>query len=518
MQKWTQANNQFSGYDMPTEYLQQIADTNSWGAIYPELILGCMALGLLMLEVLLPKFAHGAIPRISILGQLLLLGYLVFFDPSGCCSGTFFGGMIELSPTGQVFRIFFLLASLFVSYLAMVSFENKSVARVEYFVIVLVITGALSLMVQSNHFVMLFVALETATVGFYVLVSYFRTSSLSLEAGLKYLVMGALSSGLLLFGIVLLYGAGSNPVLEASSAESLNFDNLKLFLEANPDNKLALMGMLLVIAGVAFKIGAFPFQIWVPDVYQGAPLPTTALLSVSSKAAGFAVLLVLVDLFEPLSAWLMPLLSGVAGLTILFGNFAALTQRNLKRLIGLSGVSHAGFLLMGVVAAQSVAWATGAILFYLFSYLLASMAVFAVLAHLGKENDAEITLDDLGDLAKKNGFLGFALAVGIGSLAGIPPLAGFVGKFLIFVAAFQAELYGLLIAGIIGVVVSIYYYFGVIKNAFFEPFRFSDDEEEEASEPGALLTCLGRIAILVAVVGSVALGLFQGPLGAWFER
>lgn len=502
---------------MPTELLQQITDTNSWVVIYPELILGCLALGLLVLEAVLPKFAHGAIPRIAILGQLVLLGYLVCFDPTGSSEGVFFGGMIKLSPMGQAFRIFFLLASIFVSYLAMVSFENKKLARIEYFATVLVITGALSLMAQANHFVMLFVALETATVGFYVLVSYFRTSVVSLEAGLKYLIMGALSSAILLFGIVLLYGTGSNPALEASSLDSLNFTNLKIFLEANPSDFLALAGMVLVIAGIAFKIGAFPFQIWVPDVYQGAPLPTTALLSVSSKAAGFAVLIALVDLFEPMSALLTPLLVGVAAATILFGNFAALTQRNLKRLIGLSGVSHAGFLIMGVIASQTVSWATGAIMFYLFSYLLGSMAVFTVMAHLGKENDAELELDDLGDLAKKNGFLGFALAAGIGSLAGIPPLAGFIGKFLIFVAAFQAGLYGLLAVGIIGVVVSIYYYFGMIKNAFFEPFRFSDDDEAAVVEPGKSLTFLGRIAILVAVGGSIVLGLFQGPLGTWFE-
>ncbi len=504
---------------MPIETLQQIADTNTWAAIYPELILGCLALGLLMLEVILPKIAHGAIPRISILGQVLLLAYLLFAGAGDTASGSAFGGMLSFGPAAFPLRVFFLVASIFVSYLAMVSFENKSLARIEYFAITLVITGALSLLALSNHFVMLFVALETATVGFYVLVSYFRTSALSLEAGLKYLIMGALSSAILLFGIVLLYGAAGNPAIVGYSADSMNFDNLKAFLAANPQDPVALMGMVLVISGVAFKIGAFPFQIWVPDVYQGAPLPTTALLAVSSKAAGFAMLLTLSNVFAPLAAWLTPLLSGLAILTILFGNFAALTQRNLKRVIGLSGVSHAGFLLIGVVAAQSVAWALNAVIFYLFAYLLGSMAVFAVLAHLPKENDAELELDDLADLSKKNGFLGLALAVGIGSLAGIPPLAGFIGKFLIFVAAFNAGLYALLAVGIVGVVVSIYYYFGVIKNAFFQTWRFSDEEDETAAapvaNPGAMLTFLGRATIVLAVAGSIVLGFYQGGLGLW---
>lgn len=500
---------------MSTELLQQIAATNHWGAVYPELTLGLLALALLALEVVLPKFAHGLIPRIAILGQLVLLGYLLVFDRSGCCEGEAFGGMMSFSGTGQSFRIFFLAASSFVSYLAMVSLEKNELPRVEYFHILLVITGALMLLAQANHFVMLFVALETATVGFYILVSYFRQSALSLEAGLKYLITGALSSSILLFGIVLLYGAASNPALAGHSADPLNFNNLNAFLAANSSDAMVLIGMLLVISGVAFKIGAFPFQIWVPDVYQGASIPTTALLAVASKAAGFAMLINLVTVFEPLKAWLYPLLTTLAGLTILFGNFAALTQRNIKRVIGMSGVSHAGFLLIGVIAAQSVGWANNAIIFYLFAYMLASMAVFSVLAHMPQDNDAELTLDDLGDLAKRNGFLGMALAVGIGSLAGIPPLAGFIGKLLIFVAAFKAELYGLLAVGIIGVVASIYYYFGVIKSAFFEAWSFSDEEEEAPAAPGETLQLLGRLTILIAVAGTIVLGFCQSPLGDW---
>lgn len=505
---------------MPTDILdlRQITDTNSWSAIYPELSLGLLALALLMLDVVLPKSARAFIPRIAVLGQLILLAYIVIFDRSGSASGSYFGGMIEITPMGQAFRIFFLLSSIFVSYIAMVSFEKKTIARVEYFHILLVVTGALSLMALSSHFVMLFVALETVTVGFYILVSYYRENALSLEAGLKYLIMGSLSSAILLFGLVLLYGAGSDPALAGSSPDSLNFANLSAFLEANPGNRLALIGMLLVISGIAFKIGAFPFQIWIPDVYQGAPLATTALLAVSSKGAGIVVLMTLISVFEPLSAWLTPLLVAIAMLTILFGNLAACPQRNLKRLIGLSGVSHAGFLMMGALAAQTVDWAPRAVAFYLFAYLLASMAVFATLAHLPKEYDADLELDDLADLAKKNGFLGLAIAVGMGSLAGIPPLAGFIGKFLIFVAAFQAGLYGLLAVGIVGVVISIYYYFDVIKHAFFDIWKFKDEDEEKAPEPpapGQLLGFLGRATILVAVVGSIALGLFQGPLGAW---
>ena len=500
---------------MPTEYLQQIAETNSWGAIGPELALGILALLLLGLEVVLPKVAHGVIPRIAVIGQLAILASLLWGGMSDVVAGEAFGGMIRFDETGQIFRIFFLITSVFVSYLGMVSLDRKTLPQIEYFHILLVVTAALMLLAQANHFVMLFVALETATVGFYILVSYFRDTVVSLEAGLKYLIMGALSSAILLFGIVLLYGAGSNPALMGSSTDPMNFGNLTRFLSANPTDTLGLLGMLLVLSGIAFKIGAFPFQIWVPDVYQGAPIPTTALLAIGSKAAGFAMLMRLVDVLAPLGDWMYPLLSALAVLTILFGNLAALTQRNLKRLMGLSGVSHAGFLMLGVIASRTVEWAGTAVMFYLFAYLLASIAVFAVMAHIDGASDSELSLDDLGDLAKRNGFLGLALAVGIGSLAGIPPLAGFIGKLLIFVAAFQAEQYGLLGVAVVGVVVSIYYYFGVIKAAFFEAWRFSEDEEETPETvPGSRLGFFGKLAILAVVAGTIVLGFYQAPLSS----
>lgn len=501
---------------MQAELLKGIAETNAWGAIYPEITLGLLALGLLLLELILPKFAHGAIPRISLLGQVVLL---IYFWANRCtdCYGEAFGGMLLLSEMGDAFRGFFLLTSIFITYLGIVNLGKKALPRIEYFHISLVVIAALMLLAQANHFVMLFVALETATVGFYVLVSYYRHSALSLEAGLKYLVTGGLSSAILLFGIVLLYGAAGNPALEASSSDPLNFGNLGAFLAANPSDTTALIGMLMVVAGIAFKIGAFPFQIWIPDVYQGAPIPTTALLAVASKAAGFSMLITLVSVFDGMGDSLYKALSVIAVLTILFGNFGALTQRNLKRLIGLSGVSHAGFLLIGVIASRQVEWANQAILFYLLAYMLASIAVFAVISYLPKD-DAELELDDLTDLAKKNGFLGFALAVGIGSLAGIPPLAGFIGKLLIFIAAFKAGLYALLAVAILGVVVSIYYYFGVIKSAFFEIWRFQEDEEKEKEAepaPGEGLTGFGKLVIFLAVAGTIILGFYQSPLGQW---
>ncbi len=506
---------------MNLEAVKIAAAANEWCAIWPELTLGCVALLLLVLEIILPKTQHRLIPAVAGLG---LLGTLIglFFSAGIPADGVeTFNGLLRLSPTGQVLRAFFMLSALLVCLLSSVSLAKQRMPRVEFYHVLLVVTAAMMLLAQSSHFVMLFVALETLTIGLYILVGYFRTSTASLEAGLKYLVMGALSSGLLLFGIVLLYGVGGNPTLPAHTAGSMHYADLARFLSANPDQFLARLGVVLVLAGVGFKIAAFPFQIWVPDVYQGAPTPVTAFLAVASKAAGFAVLLGLCGVggaFAPYAYLTRPILSVMAAATILFGNIAALTQHNVKRLIGLSGVSHAGFLLLGVVAAGTPAiapLATGAVYFYLFAYLIASFAVFGVMAHVAGPNDADQELDHYTGLSKRNPFLATILAVGLGSLAGIPPLAGFMGKLLVFIAAFEAGARWLLVVAITGVVISIYYYFGWIKAAFFETWTPPLEAGEAARPALTPVGPLAKIALGALALASIALGFYQGPLGQW---
>jgi NADH-quinone oxidoreductase subunit N len=496
---------------MNPETLQSIAATNQWGALMPEIALGLLAVFLLVLEMVLPKRLHdAAIPRVAIWGQIaVFVAVLMNFDCQ-FIGQDLFGGMIELSRDGQLMRLLFLVSSVLVCFIASISLGKQAVPRVEFYHVVLIATAAMMLLANSNHFVMLFVALETVTVALYILVAYFRHSPFSLEAGLKYLVLGALSSAILLFGIVLLYGAAGNPGLEGATREGMNFGALRGFLDANPDNPVALAGVVLVLCGIAFKIGAVPFQIWIPDVYQGAPTPVTAFLSVSSKAAGFALLMLLVrGVFAPVSHVVVPLLSMLALLSLAVGNITAIGQQNVKRIMGLSGISHAGFMLMGIVASVDVPWATGAVYFYLATYLLGSMAVFAVMAHVAGEDDADQELRHYTDLARGRPLLGATLAIGLGSLAGIPPLAGFIGKLLIFIAAFQAHLWLLLAAGVAAVVVSIYYYFGWIRAAVFA--TGSTSVEPAPAAP----TRLGSVTMVALSVAIVLLGVFQGPLGDW---
>ena len=504
---------------MTLDAVKLAAADNLWLAIWPELALGGIALLLLVLEIMLPRRNHAVIGDVAAAGVLgTLVGLLLNWN-STVLGTTTFSGLLQHSAGGQVMRAFFLLSALLVCLLARVSLAKQLMPRVEFYHIVLVVTSAMMLLAQSTHFVMLFVALETLTIGLYILVAYFRTSTSSLEAGLKYLMMGALSSGMLLFGIVLLYGIAGNPTLPGHTAQSMNYAELARFLAANPHNFVASLGVVLVLAGVAFKIGAFPFQIWVPDVYQGAPTPVTAFLAVASKAAGFAVLLGLCGPQGAFAAydWLVyPVLTLMAVTTIIFGNIAALTQHNVKRLIGLSGVSHAGFLLIGVIAARDTPLAVGAVYFYLFSYLIASFAVFGVMVHVAGTDDADQELDHYAGLGKESPFLATVLAVGLGSLAGIPPLVGFMGKLLIFIAAFRAGHGTTLAIAIVGVVLSIYYYFGWIKAAFFETWTPPVDASP-VRPPRTPVGILAGVTLGALALGSVALGFYQGPLGDWLN-
>ncbi|HYC71640.1 MAG TPA: NADH-quinone oxidoreductase subunit N [Opitutaceae bacterium] len=502
---------------MSVDTLQQISASNEWLAIFPEMFLGIAALALLGLEILLPKSQHRHIPLAASMALgAMAVGVAINFDTAWMDSTTF-AGLLRHSLPGQVARLFFLVSGLLVCFVAGICLPRTRMPRVEFYHLVLVVTAAMMLLAQSNNFVMMFVALETVTIGFYILVSYFRDNPLTLEAGLKYLVSGALSSGILLFGIVLIYGAVGRVVDGGGFVRTgFEFEVVAHFLRSNPDNFLVLAGMLLVLGGVAFKIGAVPFQVWIPDVYQGAPTPVTAFLAVSSKAAGFAILLMLVlNVFPSAQDVLVPVLSAMAAATILFGNLAAIYQRNAKRLMGLSGVSHAGYLLMGVAAALTVPWAQGAVWFYLFSYLLASMAVFGVMAHVAGPDDTDQQIDHYGRLAREQPLLAAVLAVAVGSLAGIPPLVGFLGKLLIFIAAFQAHLFWLLAVAVVGVVISIYYYFGWIRAAFFEVWSPAGSVPAPVGPARTVPAAVSAVVLVGLALASVVLGFFQEPLTAW---
>lgn len=516
------------------EVYLNFSNSNIWSEIWPEISLAIAAIVLLGIDLFRkssrPLVSTGIL-AITVQASLLifhLFDYLVWhhtFDRET------FSGMLQQGIQGDVMRTFFLLSSLLVTVLGHQYLKTNHLRSGEFHHLTMLATAGLMLLVQSNNFLMLFVALETVAVCFYTLVAYNRDSAKSLEAGIKYLVFGALSSSLLLFGIVLLYGVGANPeawganFVGYETQDPLGFNYLGNLLEANPEHLLLRAGVVLIIAGIAFKIGAAPFQIWVPDVYHGSPMPITAFLAVSSKAAGFFVLLNLVNgPFWGMSEFLIPLLGFVATFTIFFGNLAACAQRNIKRMLGLSGVAHAGYLLVAVVASMHFAGdsdrAVWVLFFYLFVYLLASFAVFGVMgvARLSDETEQEFT--DYENLSKKHPWLAFVLVSGIGSLAGIPPFAGFVAKLLLISVAYEAKLYFSLAAMVIGVVISIFYYFGWIREITFKPNpSFSDGESDEVvQDPWSVVPPMGifKFCMIALAISSIVLGIWQGPLGDAF--
>ena len=500
---------------MQTETLQSIVSTNQWGALLPEIILGCSAVLILFVDLLAPK-ARPHLSNLSILAQLAAGAVLLLGMQSSTgreAADVLFSGLIAQDSTADWMRLFFLLSSIVITHLGAVFLKKQNLANVEFYHLVLVVSAAFMLLVQTHHFISLFVVLETLTIGFYILVAYKRDSRMSLEAGLKYLIMGAFSSGMLLFGVALLYGAASNPALPMTASSPLNFSQLSAFIGAsdalfnNSTNFMVLFGAVLVLTGIAFKIGVVPFQIWIPDVYQGAPTPVTAFLAVSSKAAGFYLLYLLLNgPFASLGHVTVPLLTVIAILTLLFGNIAALGQRNVKRVMGMSGVAHAGILLMGLLASLTVDWAFAAVLFYLVTYALASFGVFEVMVHVADSGDADQDLDRYDNLLKRDPYLGGVLLVSLGSLAGIPPLAGFIAKLLIFIAAFQAGLYAVLGVALAGVVISIYYYFSWMRAAAMGNPYLAEDAVKAITAPAFS----ARLIMGLLAGTTILLGFYQG--------
>lgn len=461
------------------------------------LVLG-LALGLLLLDLWLPAAARRGLGYAAALG---CAGILLF---SLCCVNVApgeaqyaFGNMYVLDGLALFFKRFFLLAAVIVLLMA-VEFSDRIAAGVtEYYALTLFALLGMLFASSANDFALLFVSLELITVTFYVLTSFQRSRIVSLEAGIKYLIVGAVSTGFTVFGIALVSGVSGK----------FNFNELAAVAAQYSGDRVFQMGLLLVLAGLGFKIAAFPFQIWAPDVYQGAPTPTTAFLAIGSKAAGFVLLLrVLFTAVPAIAVDWHKLLIWISAVTILYGNLCAIPQRNLKRLLGYSSIAHAGYLLLGVAALTPAG--QSAILYYLSGYLFTVLAAFTVICLVMRHLDGE-DISGLAGLNQRSPLLAATLALAMVSLAGIPPLAGFFGKFLLLKAVIAqaptyAGYYCLTFVALAGVVISIYYYFGVVRAIYWS---------NEAADLSPIRTSASMRAVLYAcLAGMFFLGLFPGPL------
>ena len=354
-------------------------------------------------------------------------------------------------------------------------------------------------MASAVDFVMIFVSLELVTISFYVLVSYTRRNAATLEAGVKYLVLGALSTGFFVYGITWIFGITGQTNLELVTA----------FLRTYHGSPIPLLfSFVLLTIALGFKIAAVPFQIWVPDVYQGAPTPVAAFLSVGSKAAGFVVFIRVLNAFSAAPAIqgkMELILVVIAAATLLYGNLAALPQNNLKRLLAYSSIGHAGYLLVAVASGANPG-AGDAIAFYLAAYLpmtLLSFLVMIVVANYSAGDD----IADFNGLSKRSPFLAFAMLMAMVSLAGVPFTAGFMGKFLVFEVAIEQGHYLLAVLGVLSVACGFYYYLRVVRAMYFQPITVGP--EVVGAIPVSLLT-RGTIAALIVAI--LVLGVYTQPI------
>jgi NADH-quinone oxidoreductase subunit N len=369
----------------------------------------------------------------------------------------------------------------------------------DYYALLLLATSGILFMASGYTLLTIWISLETMALASYILAGYFKREVRSNEAALKYFILGALSSGILLYGISLLYGATGTVQLAALSEA----------LRAAGDNPLVPLGWLMLAAGLFFKVAAVPFHIWTPDVYVGAPTPVTAWLAVASKAASFAILLRIFyeGLGSLLAEWQM-MVALVAVGTMIWGNVAALTQDNVKRMLAYSSIAHAGYVLIGVLAVSQVGlWS---VIFYLLAYSFITLGAFGTVILLERREYAGETCADYAGLARRSPFLAAMMLLFMLALTGIPPTGGFVGKFYLFAAAVEAGWSWVAVVGVLASAVSLYYYFRIVL------YMYLRDSDQTTPVPLQAPAIVGAIALCAFV--TLALGIVPGPFIDFAKR
>lgn len=464
------------------------------GSVQLEAMLVALALVTLLSDAFRPTMNKRSIGLgLAALVALVLL-YSFTLQPQ---TTTCFHGMYRLDTLALYFKRLFLVATLLVLVMGAEFAERFESGVAEFYSLVLLAATGMLLTASVNDFILMFVSLELVTITFYILTSFLRRQVQSLEAGTKYLILGALSSGFTVYGIAYIFG----------TTGTTNFDTLAATLKAGTTGPAFTLGMLLVMTGLGFKIASVPFQIWAPDVYQGAPTPVTAFLAVGSKAAGFALLLrVLLVGLLPVSALWTTLVLVLAAATLLYGNLGALPQTNIKRLMGYSSIGHAGYMLMGVAAVNTLG--AGAVLFYLGQYAFTNLCAFLVIIAVTNVTKTD-EISGFAGLGRRSPVLGLALFAALMSLAGVPPLSGFFGKFQLFAAVIeraQTDWHYYVLAGIgsVAVVVSLYFYLNVAKAIYLE--------EPAAGAVPIPVSRPMRAALYFCMAAIIGLGIFQRPL------
>lgn len=470
----------------------------SLSVIAPEIGLTLLALILLFLEIYLPKERRIWIAYTSVVGMgLLALTPLIWAPITG--GETAWGGMVRHDNLSQVFKVMVLLAGAFTSWMAVDS--QRLANKGEFHLIIVVATLGGCLLSATADVIMLFIALETTSIPLYILAAFQRKETRSIESGMKYFLYGAFTSAFMLFGLSLLYGFTGET----------SFTGIAAALGANTgiSQVSIIVAMVLIMIGFGFKISAVPFHFWTPDVYEGAPTPVTGFVSVASKAASFALLIrffaavfpegILLDGQEVQLFW-VNVFAAAAAITMTFGNIVALVQRNMKRLIAYSSIAQAGYALIGVTAmAQSGEIAVASVSFYLFMYTFTNLLIFAVILRFTAESGSD-DIAAFAGLSRRSPMLALAMTIGLLSLGGIPPTAGFFGKFFLFTAAVDAGYTWLALLGVINAIVALYYYLIVVKVMYVDR---SDEDTKLIDIPQPASWMLGVSCIAILLLGTV---------------
>jgi NADH-quinone oxidoreductase subunit N len=461
----------------------------NWTLALPELVLAIGTLLILVAGVLPKRETYFPVCMASI-GALLLTAVLVLAQGEGSA----FGGQYIADGFSRFMKVLALLAAAVGLLLALDFNEKERIGRFEYPVLLLLASLGMLVMISANDLLVLYMGIELLSLPLYVIAAFDRDNGRSAEAGLKYFVLGALASGLMLYGSSLVYGF----------AGATGFDQIAAaFNHQHGVSAGVVVGVVFVIAGLAFKVSAVPFHMWTPDVYEGAPTPVTAFFSAAPKVAALALLArVLYDPFGDLAPQWQQVIILMSLLSMVLGAFAAIGQQNIKRLMAYSSIGHVGYALMGLAVADTAG--LRGLLIYMAIYVAMNLGAFAVLIAMRRQGKAVETVADLAGLGRTDPMRAAWMSIFMFSMAGIPPLAGFFGKLYVFLAAVQGGLWLLAVVGVLASVVSAYYYLRIVKIMYFD----------EAA--GRLDDAPASLGVVMAAAGifTLAFALWPAPLVA----
>ena len=469
--------------------LQPLLEPGWLNALLPEMVLIGGGILLMLLEVFAPRM-RGAFASLALL-VLLAAG----FAELSVIGGLYFGGTYELSPITRIFDFTFLLAALLATMFSRDYLQREQIEGGEFYTLMLWGTVGMMMMAKGLDLLVVILGLEILSICIFVLVGYNRRATISNEAALKYFLMGAFATGFILYGTALFFGATG----------STNVTNLGQFLATNPSTPMLTIAFVLLIGGIGFKLALAPFHAWAPDVYQGAPTPVAAWLSVAPKAATLIALVRILSAALPMSVaanW-NQILAVLAIASMVIGNFVAIAQRDLKRMLAYSGIAHVGYMTIALVTLRDESVA--AIAVYAITYVLMNIGAFGVVSLLQKSQNEPQTLDDVAGLGFRRPYYGLALAVCMFSLSGLPPTAGFISKFYVFRVAIESGDTWLAIIAIFTSIVSVYYYLRVVYYLYMKEPAAADITPTSVSPFAA-----GALAI--SMIGILMIGVFPTPL------